>query len=82
MNTRISSFRLSLGAIITSLILSTSLCKAQVRSTLFFDKDSVRHKAQVEEIIKKMTLREKVALPQRPEPAKTLSSEIMELATS
>ena len=61
MNTRISSFGLSLGAIITSLILSTSLCKAQVRSTLFFDKDSVRHKAQVDEIIKKMTLREKVA---------------------
>ena len=34
---------------------------SQVKSTVFLDKDSLKHKAQVEEAIRKMTVRQKVA---------------------
>ena len=61
METRKSPFILGLVSLLGCLVLSTSLCLAQVKSTVFFDKDSVRHKAQVEETLKNMTLRQKVA---------------------
>ena len=34
---------------------------AQVKSSVFYDKDSVKHKAQVEEVLKGMSVRQKVA---------------------